>query len=73
MLDWRDKRSWHLAGIVLTAIWLTGIALKTGGDPAHPLFRYIFIVPLVGWLLLLGLQHWLDRRHGSDRERGDDI
>jgi len=69
-MDWRNKRSWHLAGVILTALWLTGVAIRTGGDPAHPLFTYIFIVPLAGWLLLLGATHLIERRRGGRDEDG---
>jgi peptidoglycan/LPS O-acetylase OafA/YrhL len=67
----RDRRSWHLAGIILTAAWLTYVAIRTGGDPTHPLFDFIFIVPLIAWLLLvlLGNLFWR-RRDGDDSGTG---
>ncbi|MDP6709515.1 MAG: hypothetical protein QF893_24510 [Alphaproteobacteria bacterium] len=64
-MRWRDKRSWHLAGIILTAAWLTYVAIRTGGDPTHPLFDFIFIVPLIAWLLLVLLGNLLGRRRGD--------
>jgi len=64
-MRWRDKRSWHLAGLILTAAWLTYVAIRTGGDPSHPLFNFIFIVPLVAWLLLVLLGHLLQRWLGG--------
>lgn len=70
MMDWRNRRNWHLAGVILTALWLTAVAVRTGGDPQHPLFTYIFIVPLVGWLLLLVVTTLIERRRGgSDKDR----
>lgn len=70
-MDWRSKRSWHLAGVILTALWLTGVAIRTGGDPEHPLFTFIFIVPLVGWLILLGLTHLIERQGGTGEDDED--
>lgn len=71
-MDWRSKRSWHLAGMVLTVIWLTGVTLRTGGDPSHPLFAYIFIVPLIGWLLLVAVTWLIERRRGPGDSAGSD-
>ncbi len=34
----------------------------TGGDPKAPLFDYIFVVPLAGWIVGLGLARLLRRR-----------
>jgi hypothetical protein len=65
-MRWRDKRSWHLAGLILTAAWLTYVGIQTGGDPGHPLFDFIFIVPLVAWLLLVLLGNLLERWLGDD-------
>ena len=50
-LDWRSSKLWHRIGYAATAIWMIGVLAVTDSDPNHPLFRYIFIVPLGGWLL----------------------
>jgi len=61
-LSWRDPRQWQVAGVIGTVIWLTHVALKTGFDPGHPLFDYIFIVPLAGWLIIVAICSRLRRR-----------
>ncbi|MDP6345847.1 MAG: hypothetical protein QF578_24740 [Alphaproteobacteria bacterium] len=61
MLDWRSRRTWHLLGSIATVIWLTHVALTTDFDPGHPLFDYIFIVPLAGWVMILFLTRRLER------------
>ena len=40
---------WTKVGFGLTAAWMLGVVLVTGNDVTHPLFDYIFSVPLVVW------------------------
>ena len=49
---WRNPRVLQLFGIIATVIWLTHVGLTTDFEPAHPLFDYIFIVPLAGWIVI---------------------
>jgi hypothetical protein len=51
--NWRDKKTWNVAGYALTAAWIGYVALKSGGDPAHPLFDFIFLVPIALWLVII--------------------
>jgi membrane protein DedA with SNARE-associated domain len=56
--------------MILTVIWLTYVGLKTGGDPAHHLFRYIFLVPLVAWIVLILAWNAIERRRKSGNNDG---
>jgi|GEM_PF-2760387 len=69
-LSWRDPRLWQVLGLIGTVIWLTHVALVTDFDPSHPLFDYIFIVPLAGWVVILFVSRRLarDRRGHGDRD-----
>lgn len=49
---WRNIRFWHWLGIAGTVIWISFVSLTTAFDPAHPLFDFIFLVPIVGWILI---------------------
>ncbi len=51
--NWRDKKTWNMAGYVLTAAWIGYVALNSGGDPGHPLVDFIFLVPIVLWLVII--------------------
>jgi hypothetical protein len=64
--DWRNPRTWQAVGIVATGIWLSFVAMSTDFDPAHPLFDYIFIVPIAGWLVILLVTRRLGRRPPDD-------
>ena len=35
--DWRRKKTWDAAGLVLTIAWFAYFAIATGADLAHPL------------------------------------
>ncbi len=50
---WRKKKTWQSAGIVLTALWFTFVAMASRGDTSHPLVDYIFLVPLGMWLVIV--------------------
>ena len=41
-------------GYWLTAGWIVVVLAVSGGAPGHPAFDLIFIVPLAGWVALLG-------------------
>lgn len=48
---WLNGHLWKNVGYVLSAIWMIGVLIITGSDTKHPLFQYIFLVPLAGWVL----------------------
>ena len=54
-VDWRRRETWTAVGYALTAAWMLFVLWRTGGDVSHPLFQHIFIVPLVGWIVVLVL------------------
>lgn len=66
--DWHNPRTWQAVGIVATGLWLTYVAAATGFDPTAPLFDFIFLVPLAGWLAILLVTRILERRR-KDRDR----
>ncbi len=49
-IDWRSRGVWLRIGCGLTAAWLAFVILVTGNDVTHPLLRYLFTVPLAGWI-----------------------
>lgn len=53
---------WHRIGYILSAIWVGGVLYVTDGNVRHPLFNYIFIVPLVGWVVGLLIARLFSRR-----------
>jgi hypothetical protein len=62
---WRNPRLIQLIGVIGTVIWLTHVGLTTEFDRSHPLFNYIFIVPLAGWIGIALICRRLERR-GKD-------
>lgn len=46
---------WRGIGYGLTAAWMIGILVVSGSNPADPWFNYIFVVPLVGWIIGIGI------------------
>jgi len=58
--DLKDRQTWIRIGYALSAIWMVGVLLVSGGNPKHPVFEYIFIVPLAGWIvgLVIGRFVW---------------
>ena len=42
-----------MVGYVLTAAWIVMVVMETDGDMEHPLFNYIFLVPLAGWIVAM--------------------
>lgn len=55
---------WRGVGYALTAAWMIGILVVTDSDPAHPWFDYIFVVPLVGWIVAVGIGRLIAARRG---------
>ena len=58
---WRQKEPVQKVGYVLSAVWMAGIVVVTKGDTRHFLFNFIFIVPLAGWIIGLGIAAFLRR------------
>lgn len=50
-IPWRSRILWQRLGYGLTALWMIGVLAVTREDVHHPLFEFIFIVPLTGWIL----------------------
>ena len=48
--DWRGRKLWHTIGYIVSAAWMIGVLIVTGGNVKHPFFNYIFIVPLGLWI-----------------------
>lgn len=46
---------WRGIGYAVTAAWMVAILVVTGSNPAHPWFDFIFVVPLAGWIVGLGI------------------
>ena len=74
-MSWRSRRLWHPLGYAATALWMAFVLSLTHADTSHPLFGYLFLVPLAGWIAGVALA-WLIGRiwpaeSGSERERGE--
>ena len=63
-IDPKSPVFWSRLGYVVSAAWMIGILVLTGGDTRHPMFEYIFIVPLVGWVLGLLIGGAIKRARG---------
>lgn len=50
---------WRGIGYGLTAAWMIGILIVSDSNPAHPWFNYIFVVPLIGWIIGIGIARFL--------------
>ncbi len=64
-MNWRDGYVWRGIGYGLTAAWMVAVLVMSGGDPADPMFDYIFIVPLIGWLIAVPVVRWIAHRNQS--------
>ncbi len=64
--DWRDRGIWHPVGFGLTALWMLLVLTVTEADMRRPFFNTIFIVPIGGWLLGLGVARLIARRRPQD-------
>ncbi|MBO6806195.1 hypothetical protein [Thalassospira sp.] len=56
-----------IVGYVLTAGWVGFILAASGGDSSHPLFDYIFIVPLAGWIIGMLIARVVAKKSGADQ------
>ena len=52
-INWHGRTTWVRMGWVATALWVIYVFEESKFDKAHPLFNYIFLVPLAGWTLAL--------------------
>ncbi len=50
---------WIKVGYGLTALWMLVVLWITGNDVAHPLYNYIFGVPLAAWAGVVAVNHIL--------------
>lgn len=48
-IDWRGRRLWQGIGYFASAAWMVYVLTASGGDIEHPLFDYIFVVPIGMW------------------------
>jgi hypothetical protein len=62
----RTRAFWIKLGYAATALWMAGIIVLTDGNTRHPLFRYIFIVPLAGWVVVFVVEQAVKRLRGRD-------
>ena len=62
------RSRWRTVGFYLTAAWLLLVAAVSGGDRSHPLFDYIFIVPLAGWIAAVLVNRINQRRRDGPRK-----
>jgi len=70
-LDWRSAKVWQAVGYALTAAWMLFVIVRTDGDPAHPFFNTIFLVPIGGWIVGIALARVIGPRlKGNDAPRG---
>ena len=51
--DSHKKPDWRRIGAWLSAIWIGLILVVSEGRIDHPLFAYIFTVPLGAWIVAL--------------------
>ena len=60
---------WTKVGFALTAGWMLAVVAITGSDVTHPLFGYIFNVPIVAWIAALLVARlvkaWRQRNPGN--------
>ena len=50
---WRERTTWVRAGWVATVLWIIYVWEESKFDPEHPLYNYVFLVPLAGWTVAL--------------------
>lgn len=54
-------------GYILTAAWVGFVLAVSGGDSNHPLFDYIFIVPLAGWIIGMLVARFIAKKSKADQ------
>jgi hypothetical protein len=54
--------NWRRVGVWLSALWIGLILVATEGRMDHPLFDYIFTVPLAAWIVAVVAARAVARR-----------
>ncbi len=67
-----EATTWRRAGWIATVLWVIYVYETTKGDPAHPLFNYIFLVPLSLWLLFILARRFMRERAPPPATEGAD-
>jgi hypothetical protein len=62
-----NSHYFKILGYLLTAVWIVYILMVTKGDMKQPMFDYIFVVPLAGWIIGMIIAHFVRKRAGADR------
>ena len=62
---WRSARLWRPLGYFASFAWIAAILIATEGNTRAPLFQYVFIVPLAGWVVGLAAAAIIKRRLGD--------
>ena len=62
-----NKVYFKIMGYLLTAAWVGFILAASGGDTNHPLFDYIFVVPLACWIIGMIIARIIAKKTGTDR------
>ncbi|MDJ0950302.1 MAG: hypothetical protein QNJ94_15425 [Alphaproteobacteria bacterium] len=65
-IDWRSGKVWQRIGYTASAAWMIFVVVATGNDVTHPLFNFIFIVPLAGWIIGIAVAKLIARRRPPD-------
>lgn len=60
---------WQTVGMYLTAIWMFCVVAYTNADRQHPLFDYIFSVPLLGWIAAVLVNRRIERKRRPPRRK----
>ena len=58
----RARPRWRRIGAWLTAAWIALVLVVSEGRITHPLFDYIFMVPLAAWIVALLVARAVARR-----------
>jgi hypothetical protein len=66
-LDWRNKKTWNVAGTVLTLGWIAFVLARVKEQPDDRLSDLIFIVPIVLWIAIIVATRLLGVGGGPDR------
>ncbi|MBK8907467.1 MAG: hypothetical protein IPM60_06100 [Rhodospirillales bacterium] len=61
---------WTKIGYAVTAAWMLFVVVYTGSDPSHPLFSFIFVVPLAGWITVIAAIKIVAAIRARKRNRG---
>ncbi|MFH1806430.1 MAG: hypothetical protein ABID63_16235 [Pseudomonadota bacterium] len=62
-----NSHYFKIMGYLLTACWVGYILAISGGDMEHPMFDYIFTVPLAVWIIGMIVAKIIQVRTKSDR------